>query len=182
MPRIHRLIPCKVCGAHDFYLASRDNGKKHETCVPCKRRSDKKWRNANKAKVKAYDAKYYRERALDPEYEKQRRYSYKRANTAEYLFSLAKNRAKRKGWVFTLSSPLPIPRVCPVLGIELAVCCGDKWRSPSYDRIDSTKGYIEGNVIVVSYRANILKNNATPEELSLLAEFYCRLLPKRKAA
>lgn len=34
--------------------------------------------------------------------------------------------------------------------------------------IDSSKGYIKGNVWVVSKRANTIKNNATLEELELL--------------
>ena len=36
--------------------------------------------------------------------------------------------------------------------------------------IDSTKGYIKGNVWVISKRANALKNNATIEELELLVK------------
>jgi hypothetical protein len=40
--------------------------------------------------------------------------------------------------------------------------------SPSLDRIDSSKGYVKGNVRVISHRANLLKNNATVEELKLL--------------
>ncbi len=67
------------------------------------------------------------------------------------------------------------PKVCPVLGVEL------KWGkkgtngnnkggtadpfSPSLDRIDSTKGYIPGNVMIISTLANIMKSNATVEQL-----------------
>jgi hypothetical protein len=40
--------------------------------------------------------------------------------------------------------------------------------SPSLDRIDNTKGYVPGNVWVISWRANDLKRNATLEELKLL--------------
>jgi hypothetical protein len=40
--------------------------------------------------------------------------------------------------------------------------------SYSLDRIDSNKGYVKGNVWVISRRANVIKNNATLEELELL--------------
>ena len=39
-------------------------------------------------------------------------------------------------------------------------------------RIDNGKGYIVGNVIVVSFRANTIKSNATVEELERVAFFY----------
>ena len=44
----------------------------------------------------------------------------------------------------------------------------------SLDRKDNRQGYVEDNVIVVSWRANSLRNNATEEELFKLAKFYVR--------
>ena len=41
--------------------------------------------------------------------------------------------------------------------------------SPSLDKIKPHLGYVPGNVLVVSHRANMIKHDATPEELSLLA-------------
>jgi hypothetical protein len=40
------------------------------------------------------------------------------------------------------------------------------------DRVDNTKGYVKGNVIVVSRRANVLKKDATLNELRQLADYY----------
>lgn len=65
-----------------------------------------------------------------------------------------------------------IPDMCPLLGIPLLrASVGRKVHgSPSLDRIDPSKGYIKGNVWVISTRANTLKNNATLEELATLVD------------
>ena len=39
------------------------------------------------------------------------------------------------------------------------------FNSPSIDRIDSTKGYVKGNVKIISLRANMMKNVANLQEL-----------------
>jgi hypothetical protein len=44
--------------------------------------------------------------------------------------------------------------------------------SPSLDRINNNLGYVPGNVIVVSDRANRIKNNATIEELEKIVNYY----------
>lgn len=67
---------------------------------------------------------------------------------------------------------LDFPVCCPVLGIEL-----DYWadtvqeNSISFDRIDNSKGYVKGNVIIMSWRANRIKNNGTAEEHKKIYEF-----------
>lgn len=61
---------------------------------------------------------------------------------------------------------------CPYLGTqfhwEVRTNCGHRHThpfSPSIDRIDSSKGYVKGNVAIVSHRANSIKHNATEQEL-----------------
>jgi len=44
--------------------------------------------------------------------------------------------------------------------------------SPSIDRIIPHKGYVEGNVIIVSDLANRIKSDATLEEISNVIKFY----------
>lgn len=60
-----------------------------------------------------------------------------------------------------------VPAVCPVLGLPLLRTRGKvSPGSPSLDRIDNSKGYIRGNIRVISYRANSLKSNATIDEMT----------------
>jgi hypothetical protein len=76
-------------------------------------------------------------------------------------------------------SDVVIPSRCPVLGIAMRPGAGRLCdTSPTLDRIDNTKGYVPGNVMVISYKANRIKSNATPEELRLVADFY---VPRRSA-
>uniref|UniRef100_A0AB74UMJ1 Uncharacterized protein n=1 Tax=Caulobacter phage BL57 TaxID=3348355 RepID=A0AB74UMJ1_9VIRU len=44
--------------------------------------------------------------------------------------------------------------------------------SPSLDRIDNALGYVPGNVVVVSWKANRLKNSGSLQDLKALLTFY----------
>lgn len=98
-------------------------------------------------------------------------------NPINVMLQSAKFRAKRDGLPFLLKrSDITIPDVCPVLGIKLQ--CGDRKNhdaAPTLDRITSELGYVAGNVIVVSYRANRIKNDATLVELKQIHDFYVRM-------
>ena len=50
---------------------------------------------------------------------------------------------------------------------------GDKDRdtSPSVDRHEPSKGYVQGNVIWLSNKANRIKSNATTDEIVRVAEY-----------
>ena len=96
------------------------------------------------------------------------------------LYSQLKSSAKTRGIEFSIKKTdlydLSFPMTCPVLGIRLAwnrKIAGDD--SYSVDRIDSSVGYVPGNLVVISNRANLLKRDATLKELQLLAEFYTEL-------
>jgi hypothetical protein len=93
------------------------------------------------------------------------------------MLNNSKMRAKRSNMEFTITeNDISIPECCPVLGIPLYRSKRENWNnSPSIDRIDNTKGYIKDNVVVVSRRANILKKDATIDELQKLADFYSKM-------
>lgn len=59
-----------------------------------------------------------------------------------------------------------IPEICPILEVPITVGTkGDYEYSPSIDRIDNSKGYIKGNIQIISKKANSMKNSATPTDL-----------------
>lgn len=90
------------------------------------------------------------------------------------LLEQAKHRAKSKNLPFNITvEDIVIPTVCPVLGISIEVSVG-KGRtglSPSLDRIIPERGYVKGNIAVMSDRANSLKNNGSAEEHRKIASW-----------
>jgi hypothetical protein len=101
------------------------------------------------------------------------------------LLQSAKGRAKAKGVPFDLEAEdITVPTHCPALGIPLWPGVGKvSDHSPTLDRLQPAKGYVRGNVIVVSMRANRIKTDATIDELEAIASFFARHLvpsPRRK--
>lgn len=87
------------------------------------------------------------------------------------MLNAARARAKKRGLPFQLTiDDFTIPERCPALGTEI-VLDGDRDAAPSLDRVVPSMGYVKGNVIVLSARANRIKNDATAPELRLLADF-----------
>ena len=43
--------------------------------------------------------------------------------------------------------------------------------SPTVDRVDNDKGYVKGNIAVISYYANSIKQDSNSKELRLLADW-----------
>jgi len=95
------------------------------------------------------------------------------------LLYAARNRARMKGFECNLTiDDIVVPEYCPVLGIKLEATVGKGRRnlneldhSPSLDRIDNGKGYVKGNVMVISFRANNIKKDANLQELKALVRY-----------
>lgn len=101
--------------------------------------------------------------------------AYVLSKREKHLFYNAKARAKKRGLEFSIKfEDLEFPSHCPVLGIPLKFGDGGKGQrndSPSIDRIDPSKGYIKGNVSVISGKANTCKSNLTLEQVQSLVEY-----------
>lgn len=103
----------------------------------------------------------------------------------------AKNRAKKYGLPFDLTAnDIRIPATCPVLGIPLNTLPGTQPpgggrgsgsltdHSPSLDKLDPALGYVRGNVVVVSMRANRLKGELSPDEMISLGKRFKKIQRK----
>ena len=97
-------------------------------------------------------------------------------NPERRLFYASKKRAKDLEINFDLElKDIKIPRKCPILKIPIFPDRSkSKINSPSIDRIIPELGYTKGNIQIISWRANWLKNNATFFELEKLYEFVCK--------
>lgn len=100
--------------------------------------------------------------------------AHQHRNPRKQLLKRAQYRSKQKDLAFDLSlEDIPeIPTYCPVLGIKMNINKGSGLHpsSVSLNRLDPSKGYIKGNIEIISQRANHLLSNATTEELELVLE------------
>lgn len=127
------------------------------------RMHNRKWRKAHPEKMSAYATAY----------------AHRHPNRR--MWSVAKQRAKQRGIEFTISpEDIQIPDSCPVLGMPLRLGVGQSGRqggnpnSPSLDRIDPSRGYVKGNIRVISHLANSMKGAATREQLEAFAVWVLR--------
>lgn len=125
----------------------------------------KEWKSKNKDKVAAYQKDYL--------------VSWYRKNPNRYLLYQARSRAKKFDLPFDLTLPdIVVPDVCPVLGIPLERNTNGRCpshNSPLIDRIRPELGYVKGNIQVISTRANVMKNDASIEELRKFADWVNQL-------
>ena len=86
----------------------------------------------------------------------------------------AKRRAEKFNLPFDIDPEDCIaPEICPALGIPLKVNedQSPSDNSPTLDRLDPLKGYVKGNVAVISNRANRIKNDGTVSEIRKIADW-----------
>jgi hypothetical protein len=146
------------------------------------------WYEKNKDKQKEYSKKYREEhkeeylakarkrtaqwRLDNPGKDKILHAEWRKKNPKKHMIARSKSMAKFRGIEFTITEEdIEIPTHCPILGIELKQAKGYSDGSASLDRVDNNKGYIPGNVKVISQRANILKSSGTAEEHLKIAEY-----------
>lgn len=102
---------------------------------------------------------------------KRRKFYGKRAN------------AVHTGWEWSIAfGEIDWLEKCPILGLELDYFAETRQEnSVSFDRIDSNKGYVSGNVQIISWRANRIKNDGSAAEHRRIADYLDSLTTRREA-
>ena len=131
----------------------------------------------NKEKKKLYDIEYRkknREKRLEESknfYESNRKIRFKN-DPQYYLWYVARTRSRQKNSEFTITKEdIIIPETCPILDIPLTKGDGYLHNAMSLDRVDNNKGYIPGNVRVISRRANLMKSSLTLDILEKIIKY-----------
>lgn len=181
---------CSVCQiekpASDFYINDQGSvprlySRCRQCCAIVRNARYAENLEANRAYQKAYREKHV-------EKFNRRVSEWRRSDPARTIIARAKHRAKKIGIEFsiTVNDILPLPTHCPVLGIPLKM--GTRSKGSAYieagcyslDRIDSSKGYVPGNVVIMSFRANSIKNDATPEEIHALSRWIASVTEEQR--
>jgi len=99
--------------------------------------------------------------------------SFKQRYPEEYILNGTRSRAKERGIEFNLEiDDIIIPDICPILLVPLRFSTEGRGANvPSIDRINNDLGYVKGNVRIISWRANRLKNNLTTTEVRSLLKY-----------
>lgn len=87
------------------------------------------------------------------------------------MYRRAKQRARINNVPFTIKiEDIILPEFCPIFKKPFIYKDND-W-TYSLDRIIPEKGYTLGNIIIVSNKANRIKNNGSADDIIVVGEFY----------
>lgn len=163
-------LPCVACGETERYTRNRE-------CVAC--RVAAKCRRENKIRAerglkKVGRPKKYPE-LVGPTIPR-KKHDPKPVTEFEKWVRRSRHNKKatlRKNLTYEMYMALYVTH-CPLLGVELTYSKYEGTHAPSnyasLDKIDPSKGYVEGNVQILSFRANTLKGHASLEELKIIVD------------
>jgi ribosomal protein L37E len=154
-------ISCSRCGESPYFPYHRNK----KFCHPCYNKTIRDYRASSLTNYRRTDT--LRRRRLKCEDPKK--------VWAKNAADAARKRAKKRGLPCEIDRDFIInisPEFCPAFDITLNYSnkkLADD--SPTVDRFDNTQGYLKDNVFVLSWKANRMKSNCSPEEIRKLAEW-----------
>lgn len=142
--------------AQEYYLKNKEAISKR----------NKIWQSQNKAKMAEHQRNY--KSPENPAY-----VAYVERTFERTMLRDCKKSAIKRGLEFNLElEDIIIPSHCPYLDFPITKLYASGYldTNPSIDRIDNSKGYLKGNIQIISKLANRMKNNATEEQLLVFAK------------
>jgi hypothetical protein len=133
---------------HEWYLRNKERANA----------ANNAWGKANRAKTYEYVKAWAKRHPL------------------RFMYQKSKSSAKYRGLEFTITlDDIKWVTHCPIFGVEL---CYDRDKKqphrddyPTLDRWDNSKGYVPGNVFVISWHANRMKWHATIKQLEAILAY-----------
>lgn len=175
---------CKLCVEEgvvtpqpltNFYKRSASKDGLSSVCKKHALRAATENRKKYADRVREYNRNYVRN---NPDKVREWNHTNRCRNLVARMLKDAEGRAKVRGVPFGLTEEdVFVPETCPVLGIPIKV--GRDYaraNSPSLDCIVPERGYVPGNIAVISYRANTIKSNATVEEIEAVIAWLKKVL------
>lgn len=176
-------VKCKKDKEKSLFSKSKD---RKDGLNPYCKDCTKEWRELNKEYLASKKKEYYEANKLTLQIKSREKYA---RNKDKYLSQIRdyysvpenylrkalariKKRSEVEGLEFNISiEDLPVTEYCKYLGIKLTYKLGEGQlpSNASVDRIDPSKGYIKGNVEIISRKANTMKSNATKQELLIFS-------------
>src|SRR5208337_4370856 len=162
---------CRQCGyegpIEDFHKHKRFRNGRESLCKKCQSKRVGQSRKRHAERVRLYNLEYRNKNRDKVSTWNKNRPIEKR------LLDGAKRRSKERNLPCLITiEDISVPECCPILGIKLERsperCSGG---SPSLDCIIPELGYVPGNVAVISFKANTIKNNASLQELEQVVQW-----------
>ncbi len=144
----------------------------HHRCRSCNAASQAEWRARDPERCKAKSRRWYAKNRVEMQrLARERMAERKIRDPIGVMLKRKRYNAERLGIPFDLASTdIVIPEFCQILGIRLApIGSPDIDARPSIDRLDPSKGYVRGNVAVISNKANRIKSDGTAEHHERIA-------------
>jgi hypothetical protein len=124
------------------------------------------------SRSKQYYRELYHTNKTNPGFKEKARANnlkWRQNNQKKYLLQHARSRAKEMNVFFDLiEEDIIVPELCPILGTPFQY--GTRY-SASVDRIDPRGSYTKNNIQIISWKANAMKQDASPEELRKFGEW-----------
>lgn len=159
-------VSCKESKSPDrFHNDKNTKDGKTTTCKDCANSRARMWASKNMGRIV------------------QKKRERRKRDLQGCLLESAQNRANINNIPLSIvKEDIIIPERCPVLGILLRRNTGKAAAdSPTVDRLIPELGYVKGNIQVISYKANKMKNNASVEELILFSKWVLNKWEKNSA-